>query len=188
MIIWIVKTIRIAGIIFTKQICLSYKILQRNVVTISCWSNYPDFMWLNILKELSDIKFNRGPVAQFWERSVRIRKVEGSSLFGPDSYYALMRAHIMCYDSNTSTWRVLYNGLCGDDVAQLQIRLYRLGYLNGECDGIFGTATENALIDYQEDKGLVADGIAGAATFAKMTGTYSRYEREYRPCNECPNS
>ena len=29
MIIWIVKIIRIAGIIFAKQICLSHKILQR---------------------------------------------------------------------------------------------------------------------------------------------------------------
>ena len=37
-------------------------------------------------------------------------------------------------------------------------------------------------------RGLVADGIAGAATFAKMTGTYLKYQREYRPCNECPNS
>lgn len=56
------------------------------MVVISYWSNYPDFMWLNILKELSDIKFNRGPVAQLGECSVRIRKVEGSSPFGSSEW------------------------------------------------------------------------------------------------------
>jgi putative chitinase len=36
------------------------------------------------------------------------------------------------------------------------------------ADGIFGRGTQAALMKWQEDNGLVADGIAGPATFEKM--------------------
>ena len=38
MIIWIVKIIRIAGIIFTKRICLSHRWLQRMGITKTLYS------------------------------------------------------------------------------------------------------------------------------------------------------
>ena len=36
------------------------------------------------------------------------------------------------------------------------------------ADGDFGPGTERALKRWQADNGLVADGIAGPATFAKL--------------------
>ena len=48
--------------------------------------------------------------------------------------------------------------------------LIKLGYNCGGygADGIFGQSTYNSLIQFQKDNGLVADGLAGAKTFAKL--------------------
>jgi peptidoglycan hydrolase-like protein with peptidoglycan-binding domain len=55
-------------------------------------------------------------------------------------------------------------GDSGDAVTQLQVRLTELGYFQGTPSGIFGPATEAAVIQFQQDNGLVADGIVGSAT------------------------
>lgn len=55
-------------------------------------------------------------------------------------------------------------GDSGDAVTQLQVRLTELGYFQGTASGIFGPATETAVIQFQQDNGLVADGIVGSAT------------------------
>ncbi len=57
---------------------------------------------------------------------------------------------------------LLIRGLRGDAVKLLQQRL-EVG-----DDGIFGPGTEKALKAYQEEHDLVADGKAGADTFASM--------------------
>jgi N-acetylmuramoyl-L-alanine amidase len=54
--------------------------------------------------------------------------------------------------------------LRGDDVAELQSRLTRLGFDTGRVDGIFGPQTARALRAFQSDSGLVIDGVCGAAT------------------------
>lgn len=56
----------------------------------------------------------------------------------------------------------------GVEVSTLQTSLQRAGYAVGVVDGIFGTATQNALIQFQAAHGLIADGIAGTATLAKL--------------------
>jgi len=52
----------------------------------------------------------------------------------------------------------------GDDVAELQSRLARLGFDCGRVDGILGPLTDAAIRHFQADCGLLADGICGAAT------------------------
>jgi N-acetylmuramoyl-L-alanine amidase len=42
------------------------------------------------------------------------------------------------------------------------------GYYKGSVDGIYGTATKNAVIAFQKKNGLTPDGIAGPATLAKI--------------------
>lgn len=51
--------------------------------------------------------------------------------------------------------------LRGDDVAELQSRLGRLGFDCGRVDGIFGTGTMRALEEFQRNCGLTPDGICG---------------------------
>jgi len=52
-------------------------------------------------------------------------------------------------------------GSRGAEVKQLQGNLIYLGYLDDVADGIFGKKTEAAVIRYQRNNGLAADGIAG---------------------------
>ncbi len=59
-------------------------------------------------------------------------------------------------------------GDTGDSVKTLQERLITLKYLFGKPDGVFGTATEDALAAFQKANGLTADGVAGAKTLEKL--------------------
>jgi N-acetylmuramoyl-L-alanine amidase len=52
----------------------------------------------------------------------------------------------------------------GDDVAELQSRLARLGFDCGRVDGIFGPRTGRALFDFQSNCGVRADGVCGPKT------------------------
>ena len=64
--------------------------------------------------------------------------------------------------------RILYRGLRGEDVKELQSKLESLGYDVGPIDGIFGPLTENAVKQFQKDNGLVIDGIVGQETYAAL--------------------
>jgi len=59
---------------------------------------------------------------------------------------------------------ILKKGASSPDVIKLQQRLQESGFDPGEIDGVFGAATEAALIAFQQSKGLSADGIAGPQT------------------------
>lgn len=51
----------------------------------------------------------------------------------------------------------------GEDVRQLQEALNRVG-ADLKVDGIFGVDTDKVLRQFQQQKGLAVDGIAGAVT------------------------
>lgn len=51
--------------------------------------------------------------------------------------------------------------LRGDDVADLQRRLNALGFDARRVDGLFGSDTHRALLEFQRSTGLVPDGICG---------------------------
>lgn len=46
--------------------------------------------------------------------------------------------------------------------------LNTLGFRTGGLDGIFGSATQNAVISYQRSRGLSADGIVGCNTWRSL--------------------
>lgn len=58
----------------------------------------------------------------------------------------------------------LREGDSGERVSQLQAALAALGYDPGKADGTYGARTAAAVGAFQKEKGLEADGIAGAAT------------------------
>ncbi|MBR3493909.1 MAG: peptidoglycan-binding protein [Clostridia bacterium] len=72
---------------------------------------------------------------------------------------------------NIGTTQTLRVGMTGTEVSQIQAQLIKLGYLFGEPDGIFGTATANGLISFQRNNGLKQDGIAGSQTQQKLFST-----------------
>ena len=58
--------------------------------------------------------------------------------------------------------------LRGDDVAELQRRLNKLGFDAGREDGILGDRTIAALTEFQRNVALTADGICGSTTVAAL--------------------
>lgn len=64
--------------------------------------------------------------------------------------------------------RILRNGNSGNDVRWVQSILNRLGYANLSVDGVFGSATRNAVRSFQQRNGLSVDGIVGYYTRTKM--------------------
>lgn len=59
-------------------------------------------------------------------------------------------------------------GSKGNEVTQIQQKLKDQGFYYGEVDGIYGKNTENAVIKYQQSKGLRIDGIAGSETLNSL--------------------
>lgn len=64
-------------------------------------------------------------------------------------------------------------GSRGEEVTQIQQVLKDKGYYNGNVDGIFGNQTRSAVLSFQKDHGLSADGIVGEKTLAALGITQS---------------
>jgi N-acetylmuramoyl-L-alanine amidase len=56
----------------------------------------------------------------------------------------------------------------GDDVSNLQDRLIQLGFNCGKVDGIYGSATEASVKEFQKSVGVVVDGKCGPATLISL--------------------
>lgn len=71
-------------------------------------------------------------------------------------------------DQSEGTTAVLKKGSQSEQVKQLQQRLFIIGYKPGTADGIFGEKTRQAVISFQTDAGLSADGIVGKDTWTAL--------------------
>ncbi|MBC6446374.1 D-Ala-D-Ala carboxypeptidase family metallohydrolase [Actinokineospora xionganensis] len=81
------------------------------------------------------------------------------------------------------TWgRTLSQGMSGEDVRQLQIRVSGYPGYGGvlALDGQFGPGTKSAVTRFQQAYGLGADGIAGSATYSKI---YALQDDDCTPVN-----
>lgn len=69
----------------------------------------------------------------------------------------------------------LTKGMTGGKITHLQQLLSGLHYNVGPTgsDGVFGFGTEQAVMAFQRDRGLVADGIVGPATSAALSAEYA---------------
>lgn len=87
---------------------------------------------------------------------------------------------IFCICISVNTVSLSKIGSMGKEVTAIQRALKDGGYYYGNIDGIYGTATRNAVINFQRDNGLNTDGIAGQKTLAALGvqgdgGSYSGY-------------
>ncbi len=94
------------------------------------------------------------------------RGLPGDGIVGPETWRALVDAGYRLGD------RMLYRRvpmMRGDDVAELQRRLNALGFEVGKVDGIFGPETLRAVLDFQRNRNMAEDGIAGREVAAELT-------------------
>ena len=66
--------------------------------------------------------------------------------------------------------RILRKGAKGAFVKSVQQLLWMKGYAVGADDGDFGSKTEKAVMDFQNDHNLEVDGIVGIQTFEELIG------------------
>ncbi len=73
---------------------------------------------------------------------------------------------------------MLQIGDSGEDVRTLQESLTLLGYRPGPADGVFGSKTEDAVIEFQDAEGIYSDGIVGPQTQAMLEGALREWVTE----------
>ncbi len=61
-------------------------------------------------------------------------------------------------------------GSVGDEVSQIQGALRTAGLYTGTIDGVYGGGTEAAVVAFQKQSGLTADGAVGPETWARLFG------------------
>lgn len=71
-------------------------------------------------------------------------------------------------DPNAKTDPLLRRGSQGQAVTDLQSRLKTLGYYHGEIDGQYGDETWDAVMTFQAQNNLEADGVVGEDTKALL--------------------
>ncbi len=69
---------------------------------------------------------------------------------------------------STGGYPLIRQGSRGAYVCIAQDNLNTLGYRTGGLDGVFGTQTRNAVLQYQRSVGLAADGIIGCNTWRSL--------------------
>ena len=77
-------------------------------------------------------------------------------------------AYFLPTDNGVADAAVLKQGSSGATVKTMQTKLINWGYLTGKADGIFGSKTKAAVIKFQRNNGLTADGIVGTKTAQAM--------------------
>ncbi len=87
--------------------------------------------------------------------------------------------------NTTSIHAVSRLGSKGEEVRRIQKKLKNLGFYTGNIDGIYGSATRDAVAAFQKSCGITADGIAGKKTLlylglgdSQSSGKYSQSDVE----------
>ncbi|HEY9835167.1 MAG TPA: peptidoglycan-binding protein [Stenomitos sp.] len=74
----------------------------------------------------------------------------------------------------------------GAEVTAVQQRLQELGYFKANITGYFGTLTKDAVIQFQQAKGLEPDGIVGTNTLVALGGQPQSSAKPVREFNSQP--
>lgn len=80
----------------------------------------------------------------------------------------LILTMLFSYGCSASPAVAYKQGSTGQKVKEIQRLLKDWGYYFGSVDGVFGPATRNAVIWFQQKHGITVDGIVGAQTAEKL--------------------
>ncbi|HZD22000.1 MAG TPA: peptidoglycan-binding protein [Acidimicrobiia bacterium] len=95
----------------------------------------------------------------------KAKGLDTDGIVGPDTWRALYEAGFRLGDRIIFMRRPMIRG---EDVAELQSRLNSLGFDSGKVDGIYGSETEHAVIDFQHNRNLAEDGRVGPEVVTEL--------------------
>ena len=111
-------------------------------------------------------------IQKLWNKNHPNETIDENGGYGPQTENALNRSPAMGFE--IAPWdekpRILRMGrplMEGSDVKKLQESLKRAG-ITVSVDWVFGPGTDKAVKEFQQKKGLKADGIVGPKTLEKM--------------------
>ncbi len=91
--------------------------------------------------------------------------LDADGVVGPDTWRSLYEAGYRFGDRLLFLRRPMIRG---EDVSELQSRISSLGFDPGKIDGIFGAATERAILEFQHNRALAEDGKVGPAVVTEI--------------------
>ena len=97
--------------------------------------------------------------------------LEADGIAGEDTLNLLYSAQARVFTATptpSATPETLTSGSKGEQVQRMQQRLKELGFYTGAIDGDYGRGTRAAVITFQQQHGLDADGIAGQKTLQML--------------------
>ncbi|MBO7319273.1 MAG: spore cortex-lytic enzyme [Clostridia bacterium] len=102
------------------------------------------------------------------------------------AFTALYTNYTQSYNEGSAIHALSKLGSRGDEVRRIQKKLKELGFYNGSIDGIYGSATKKAVIAFQKNCGITADGVVGTKTLkflgleasSSSSGKYSQSDIE----------
>ncbi len=100
-----------------------------------------------------------------------VKKQKIFAIFNIILVFAIFLSYNLFFRNNEVNALSRY-GSSGNEVTQIQTKLKRWGYYNGNIDGIYGSKTVTAVRSFQAKNGLTVDGIAGPKTLEAM-GIYN---------------
>ena len=160
---------------FLKQDLVKFEKLVMKYNNIYHWTQ-------NEMDSLCSFAFNVGSIGQLTANGTRTKqqiatkmleynKASGKTLAGltkrRKDEQTLFLSSTDTSNSVNEKYPVLKLGYKGSDVGKLQSKLSTIGYLL-TVDNDFGNNTKNAVISFQKDAGLVADGIVGEKTWKAL--------------------
>ncbi|MEA5581693.1 peptidoglycan-binding protein [Nodularia harveyana UHCC-0300] len=106
---------------------------------------------------------------QLWNKNNLTEKIGEDGVWGPKTESALNRSPAMGFaktpwDDKPRTLRLSRPLMEGSDVRKLQEKLKAAGFAITVADGVLGAETQRAIKEFQQQKGLVVDGLAGVKT------------------------
>ena len=123
---------------------------------------------LGYLEDIADGKFGvatKNAVIDFQ----KMNNLVANGVVVADTYKVLFSENAL--DNLTPENVVLKLGSNGENVVALQSRLNELGYFTYEIDGDFGLKTLEALIKFQQNNNLTANGVADYATISLLNSS-----------------
>ena len=126
-----------------------------------------DYVWggTRDLRPTAVLAFQR-----LWNRFNLADQIAEDGLYGYSTELRLNRSYIEGFDISLLQFRVLRLSnpfMRGEDVRLVQQALANAGY-SIVADGVYGPGSRAVVIQFQRDKGLFPDGVAGPATRASL--------------------